>query len=251
VQAALAEETSRLFADVVFGSKGKPGDLLTANYTFVDAGLGTYYGFGATGGGFARVQRPAGWGVGILAQGSVMAIEAGALSTSPTKRGHLVRSRLLCSDVPPPPKFAGDVPEPTGAETTRQRYETLHATKPACSVCHQLMDPIGFAFEHLDAGGRYREDEDGLPIDARGTVTGTSAGDLRFDGPTALAQALARLPETSDCMAAFMASYAFGLDDHDVPCTVRTAAAELRAGTIGIADFYVRLARAPHFRTRD
>ena len=55
------------------------------------------------------------------------------------------------------------------------------------------------------------------------------------------------LPETSDCMAAFMASFAFGLDHHDVACTVRTAAAELRAGHIGLADFYVRLARAPHF----
>jgi hypothetical protein len=251
VQAALAEETTRLFAEVVFAGKGRPADLLTAPYTFVDPTLAGYYGFGAGGGGFTRVQRPDGWGVGILAQGSVMAVQAGGLSTSPTKRGHLVRSRLLCADVPPPPKFAGDVPEPTGAETTRQRYETLHARQPACSTCHRLMDPIGFAFEHLDAGGRYREDEGGLAIDVRGTIADTSAGDLSFDGPTALAAALAKLPETSDCMASFLASYAFGLDDHDVACTVRTAAAELRAGKIGVADFYVRLARAPHFRTRN
>jgi hypothetical protein len=249
VQAALAEETRRLFAEVVFASKGRPGDLVTAPFTFVDASLAAYYGL-PRGDGFVRVNRPAGWGLGILAQGSVMTVNAGATSTSPTRRGHMVRSRLLCQDVPPPPKFAGDVPDPTGAETTRQRYESLHATKEACRTCHEQMDPIGFAFEHLDAGGRYRADEGGLAIDTSGRLTDTSRGELSFDGPDQLAQALASLPELADCMAAFLGSYAFGLDHHDTACMVHDAAADLRAGKIGVAEFYVRLARTAHVRTR-
>ncbi|PYR96460.1 MAG: hypothetical protein DMG12_26215 [Acidobacteria bacterium] len=31
-----------------------------------------------------------------------------------------------------------------------------HRTNPACSSCHQLMDPIGLSFEHFDATGRWR-----------------------------------------------------------------------------------------------
>jgi hypothetical protein len=197
-----------------------------------------------------RASRPEGWGVGVLAQGSILSVAAGTLSTSPTKRGHLIRDRITCYDVPPPPPVVGNLPEPTDAETTRQRYEVLHAANATCKGCHRLMDPVGFALEHLDAAGRYRAKEGRFDIDDSGELTGTSAGDLTFRGPKELAMAVARLPEVSDCMGSFMASWALGLDHHDTTCIVRTAEDEMRAGKIGLADFYVRMTRAEHFRTR-
>jgi hypothetical protein len=196
------------------------------------------------------VPRPAGWGIGLLVQGSVLAIEAGNLSTSPTKRGHLVRSRLLCQDVPPPPPVVAPLPDPTEGNTTRQRVETLHLTDSSCKGCHLQMDPIGFGLEHFDASGRYRAKEGMFDIDDSGQVLGTTAGDIPFKGAEDLARNLARLPETSECMGAFLASSAFGMDHHDTPCMVRSAVDELRAGTIGLVDFYVRMARAEHFRSR-
>jgi hypothetical protein len=251
VQLSVAEETRRFMAAVLLDDKGKPADLLLAPYTFVDGTLSRYYGWGgAPGTAFVRAMRPAGWGVGLLGQGSILAIAAGNLSTSPTKRGHLVRSRLLCQDVPPPPPVVGELPAPTDALTTRQRYEMLHLAADGCRTCHAAMDPIGFGLEHLDASGRYRAKEGRFDIDDRGTLRATSAGDISFAGPTELAQAVARLPETADCVAAFVSSNAFGMDHHDTPCLVRSVAEELRAGRIGVVDFYVRLARTEHFRTR-
>jgi hypothetical protein len=251
VQLSVAEETRRFMASVLFDDKGKPADLLLAPYTWVDATLSRYYGWGnAPGTAFVRATRPAGWGVGLLGQGSILAIAAGNLSTSPTKRGHLVRSRLLCQDVPPPPAVVGELPAPTEAETTRQRYEQLHLSAESCRTCHAMMDPIGFGLEHLDASGRFRAMEGRFNIDDRGELRGTSAGDITFTGPTELAQAVARLPETSDCVAAFVASNAFGMDHHDTPCMVRAASDELRAGKLGVVDFYVRMSRSEHFRTR-
>jgi hypothetical protein len=47
-----------------------------------------------------------------------------------------------------------------------------------------------------------------------------------------------------------MASNAFGMDHHDTACMVRSAVDELRAGTIGLVDYYLRMARSEHFRTR-
>jgi hypothetical protein len=112
-----------------------------------------------------------------------------------------------------------------------------------------MMDPIGFAFEHLDASGRFRAKEGKFDIDDSGVVTNTSAGDLPFRGPTELAQALARLPETTDCLAAYVATSAFGVSQENASCLVRGAAAELRAGA-SVLDFFQRLARADHFRLR-
>ena len=251
VQASVGEETRRFVGAVVFEDRGKPADLMTAPYTLVDATLTRYYKFGAaTGTTFVRAMRPPGWGVGLLAQGSILAIAAGNVSTSPTKRGHLVRSRILCQEVPPPPPVVNELPPPTAAQTTRQRYEVLHVADPSCRACHRIMDPIGFGLEHLDASGRYRAKEGAFDIDDRGEVVNTSAGNLTFTGPTELAQALGRLPEYSDCMAAFISSHAFGMDHHDTPCMVRTAADELRRGTLSLLDFYIRMARSERFRTR-
>ena len=58
-----------------------------------------------------------------------------------------------------------------------------HRANAVCASCHEKMDPIGFAFEHFDAIGRYRTQDNGEPIDAAGKLdTGESfknALDLR------------------------------------------------------------------------
>ena len=124
------------------------------------------------------MNRPADWGVGFMSQGSMLSVLANGISTSPTRRGHMVRSTLMCTTVPPPPPVVDPIPEPTEAKTTRQRYEELHAGNAACSGCHKLMDPIGFAFEHLDRrralppeGGdvRHRRQRRRSPAPARAT----------------------------------------------------------------------------------
>jgi uncharacterized protein DUF1585/uncharacterized protein DUF1588 len=39
-----------------------------------------------------------------------------------------------------------------------------------CAKCHGLMDPIGFALEHFDGIGAYRDKDEGLTIDPSGSV---------------------------------------------------------------------------------
>jgi len=251
VQDAMAEEIRRFVSSVVFDDQGKPADLLTAPYTFVDATLARFYGYDPVpGGAFTRVPRRDGWGLGLLAQGSLLAIEAHSLDTSPTKRGNLVRTRILCGTVPPPPNMVDPLPEPTDAETTRQRYEQLHTKAAICKACHELIDQIGFGFEKLDAVGRHRDREGRFDIDDSGRIADTSAGTVEFRGPAELSRAVARLPEVAECMASFLATNAFGLDHRRTPCLVRTATADLRAGKLSIADFYIRLVRSDHFRFR-
>jgi hypothetical protein len=248
IQASLAEETRQFLSSVILTDKGSVADLLTAPYTLVDARLAKYYGFGDTAAtGFAKVTRPPEWGIGLLSQGSLLAVLANGLYTSPTRRGHMVRT-LMCDTVPPPPPTVNPVAEVNEFKTTRQRYEDLHSSNPECHSCHVLMDPIGFTFEHLDSAGRYRLKEGNFDIDDSGVVT-RKDGDLMVKGPTELANALSKLPEVNQCMAAYMAAYALGVSHDSAQCLVSSATTELLKG-MSIVDFYVRMARADHFRFR-
>jgi hypothetical protein len=250
VQASMAEETRKFFSSVVLEDKGTVANLYTAPYTFVDSKLAGYYGFGtASGSDFVRAMRPANWGVGLLAQGALLATQANSLTTSPTRRGYLVRTKLLCGTVPPPPAVVGEIPAPSAAKTTRQRYEELHTANPSCKACHSMMDNIGFSLEHLDSAGRFRETENNNPINDDGIVTGTTAGDLTVDGAAGLATALSTLPDATDCMSSYMAAYALGVNHENAACLVSTAKTELQGGS-SLIDFYIRIARAEHFRTR-
>jgi len=48
-----------------------------------------------------------------------------------------------------------------------------HRADPACSACHALIDPLGFALENFDGIGAWRTfDESGTPIDAVGSLPG-------------------------------------------------------------------------------
>ena len=68
----------------------------------------------------------------------------------------------------------------------RQRFEA-HRAEPTCAACHVRMDPIGFAMENFDAIGRWRDDDNGFPIDASGSLP---EGE-RFNGPAELRKVLA------------------------------------------------------------
>ncbi|HEY0707504.1 MAG TPA: DUF1592 domain-containing protein, partial [Polyangia bacterium] len=96
IQTALGQETQRFISNVVLDEKGTAATLLTAPYTFVDSRLAKFYGYGTASTDFAKVTRPEGWGVGLFAQGGLLAVEAHSETTSPTKRGYLIRTRFMC-----------------------------------------------------------------------------------------------------------------------------------------------------------
>ena len=246
VRKAMLEETSRLFLDVL-RSRGGLTQLLTANYTFVDQTLRGFYGLpGGGGAGFERVELPANSRApGLLGQGSVLARHALAETSSPVQRGKLVFERLLCEHLPPPPPAAPtDLPPIMGAQTTRDRYEQ-HAANPSCAVCHDKIDPVGFAFEHYDNLGRRREQENGLPIDATGQI-GTASGTTPLDGLPSLATALAGDQRAQACLTRTMAYFAYGVDG----CSADAISAELASGDQSLEAIVLALVHAPHFATR-
>jgi hypothetical protein len=245
----MVQETRKFIEEVVMTGRGGIRELLTAPYTTPSASLATFYGFPAPAADYAKIERPAGRGLGVLAQGSLIAAHSHEAASSPTLRGLLVFERLLCGERPQiPPSVPTLVPPSPGVKTTRQRYEEQHMSAgTGCRGCHQLFDPLGFGFEHYDEAGRYRDQEGGLPVDASGTLTGADAQDQSFTSLDELATQLASHPQVGKCSSGYVNAYAYA---NGVACLGETRRAELVAGTIGFLDYYASLAGEPSFTRR-
>ena len=48
--------------------------------------------------------------------------------------------------------------------STRERMEE-HRKNPACTSCHQVIDPLGLALENFDVTGAWRIKDNEVPVD--------------------------------------------------------------------------------------
>src|SRR4029453_10672532 len=99
---AFKEENERLI-DGMMREDRPIGDLLTANYSFINERLARHYGIpNIVGNRFRKVTMPANR-VGLLGHGSILTVTSQANRTSPVLRGKWVLNNILGSPVPPPP----------------------------------------------------------------------------------------------------------------------------------------------------
>jgi hypothetical protein len=167
------------------------GDLLTANYTFLNERLARHYGIASVlGPQFRRVTLEDSRRWGLLGKGAVLLRTSYGDRTSPVLRGAWVLGKLMGTPpTPPPPDVDTNLSTPKGElpKTLRARLES-HRSKPGCNQCHGVIDPIGLAMENFDAIGRWRDQdlEAKAPIDARTVLPSGRA----IDGPVELREAL-------------------------------------------------------------
>ncbi len=165
---AIYEESILFFQDL-FQNDRSVSEILDADYTFLNQRLAEHYGIpDVLGDHWRKVDGVRKYGRGgILAMASVQSKQAGASRTSPVLRGNWVAETLLGEKLPRPPKNVPQLPEEetgNGGLTMREIVEK-HVSAAECAVCHQRIDPFGFAFEKYDPIGRLREtDRGGLPV---------------------------------------------------------------------------------------
>ena len=169
----LVRET-QLFVESQLREDQSVVDLLTADYTFVNERLARHYGIANVyGSRFRRVQWNDDRRRGLLGQGSILTVTSHATRTSPVVRGKWVLENILGTPPPPPPPDVPALPdrESSGVvQSMRERMEE-HRANPVCANCHSRMDPLGFALEHFDAVGKWRENgPSGTVIDPSGTL---------------------------------------------------------------------------------
>jgi hypothetical protein len=225
LRADMLREVETFFANLVREDRSVL-DLLDGDYTFVNERLAKLYGIeGVTGNDFRRVSLAGTPRGGVLTMAGVLTVTAMPARTSPVKRGKFVLEQLLASPPPPPPPNVPSLSErrrDMQSASLRTRLEA-HRADPTCVACHARMDPIGFALENFDAIGRWRTDDQGFAIDAKGSLP---EGET-FDGPVALRKLLMqRKDDFVKALVEKMMTYALGrgLENYD-RCTVKEIAA--------------------------
>jgi hypothetical protein len=259
---AMLEETAQLFLDT-FNNGGTVADLFSADHTFLNQELSTYYGIGNVGSQeFQRVELAGTDRIpGMLGHGAFLSEHALVDNSSPVQRAFVVRERLLCNNLPEPPNDLDTNLKPGDpAATSRERY-TAHSNNAVCFACHQLMDPIGFTFENYDGFGLFRDTEAGQVVDASGGVPVMEGDDfggvtLPLNGAAELSAYLAENESVRACLANNLSYVAYGIanaakwPNATKVCTDHSMRQFARDSGNTLSSVLTGILRAPHFTRR-
>jgi hypothetical protein len=254
LRSAFRQETE-LFVECVLREDRSALDLLSADFAFLNERLASHYGIlHVYGDRFRKVslrslptlQRQRG---GLLRQGSVLTVTSYATRTSPVIRGKWILENLIGTPPPPPPAEVPALKEnPVGANLPIRERLAQHRADAACASCHRLIDPVGFALEQFDAVGRWRELDEGQPVDAAGALPDGS----QFDGVAGLEKALLDRPEWFvRTLTEKLFTFALGRapEDFDAPA-IRKIVHEARANHYRFSDIIVGLTTSTPFQQR-
>lgn len=216
-QTALAGELPAFMTHLLWEGDHKLTSMLTSPVAFVNKDTAVFYGLNnVTSDAAMQVELPADQErAGVLTQASFLAVQAHPDQTSPVLRGKFVRTKLMCTPPPPPPADADITPpDVASAKTARERLSGHLTAGSSCASCHALMDPIGFAFEHYDAVGQFRLQENGVDIDVSGEITGgTESLAGAFSGVHELGTKLAASAQVQTCVATQWFRFAAGRNE--------------------------------------
>jgi hypothetical protein len=190
IRAAIRYEPILFFQEVI-ASNLSLLTLLDSNFTFLNSALTRHYGLNIP----KLRQQPTKQDLpegshrgGLLSMAAVAAVSSYPTRTSPVLRGKWVLEAILGTPPPPPPPNVPELKEVHQGEPPKTLRERLvqHRENPACAGCHSRIDPLGFGLENYDVLGRWRTEDAGKPIDAKGVLPDGTA----FDGPDELKKVL-------------------------------------------------------------
>ncbi|MEZ6115991.1 MAG: DUF1592 domain-containing protein [Pirellulaceae bacterium] len=196
-------------------------NLLQSDFAVINQRLARFYGIpGVQGDHFRTVAVPDGiTRGGVLTMSAMHLVTSNGTRTSPVKRGVWILERILDDPTPPPPPNVGDIaPGVPGIDkaTVRQRLQ-MHRANSQCAVCHDKIDPLGFALENFDPIGAWRTQEgNGLvggpfPKDPLVDANAILPNGTKINGVADLLTALRTDPTPfSRCLTEKMIIYALG-----------------------------------------
>jgi len=199
VTTSLLQELEVFSEQTFFDGPGTLSTLLTSQQSVGDATVAGFYGLSAPAATTAALATGPNR-AGFLTMPVLMSVLSQADHVVPTARGRFVLDKLLCSPIPAPPKFPADAPAANPALSPRERLAVMQDF-PACAACHNIADPVGFAFDNFDPVGRYVTEVKGRPVDPSGSITRTQLTDGPFANAVELAQKLAASPEVRACLS--------------------------------------------------
>ena len=208
LRAAMRTETE-LFVAAIVREDRSILDLLDAPFTYVNGPLARHYRIpGITGEAFQRVDLRDPRRGGLLGQASILTLTSYPTRTSPVLRGKWLLEEILGTPPPPPPPGVGtlEAQAPEMLKLSLRERLAAHRENPACAVCHDRMDNLGYGLENYDPIGAWRAEDGMTTIDSAGLLPDGRA----FAGPAQLKRILRNDPGFPRCFAEKLLTYALG-----------------------------------------
>lgn len=246
-----AEEVSRQFFQHIHEEGLGLREVLTSTEGYVGPELAALYGVDAPAFGDGLVD----FGperVGFFSQVPYLMLFANDAKSDAIHRGLFINYQVLCAQLPEP-NF--DLPEPTPAEpgqTDREHIESMTGFGTCGQACHgAYINPLGYAFENFDGMGRYRDQDQGKPVDANSAYP-FSNGMLSFNGAKELMDILVSSTEAHSCFAKNIASYGLQRDIvSDDQALLDELATVSMSAQGSMKNVVLELVKAPAFRMRE
>ena len=162
LEKSMVAETTAYFREVLERNLSV-GEFVRSDWTMLNERLATHYGIaGVAGEPMRRVAlRPEDHRGGLLTQAAVLSLTSDGTRHRPVHRGKWILESIFGTPPPPPPPNVGDI-KPTAPNqpkaSLRAKIEQ-HRADASCASCHRKIDPLGLAFDHYDAVGRWRSEE--------------------------------------------------------------------------------------------
>lgn len=242
-------DVSGLFFDDIFTTGKGVREILTSTTGFVGPKMAPLYGMSAPS---SYVQADLGpQRVGYFSQIPFLALYGINADPDSLLRGVELNRDVLCAQLGAAASKIPPIPPLMPGQTNRQRIDAL--TSNCGFQCHtQMINPLGFAFEHFDGMGQYRDTEEGgLPIDSSGSY-GFLGGTKSFSNNAELMQDMANDQQAHLCYAKKLSGYALQRDiaASDLPM-LQTLAQTSMGGSGSVKNIILQLVRNDAFRTRE
>ena len=196
-------------------------DVLLSTTGFYGPGMAALYGVTAPASGSYAQSDLGAKRVGFFSQLAYLTLNGHNAEPSSILRGVTLNLDVLCATLGPPAAVIPPIPPLEAGQTNRQRIDKLTGT--CGQSCHNdMINPLGFAFEHFDGMGQWRDTENGgLTIDSSGSYTFADGTTKTWTDAAGLMQVLASTPQTHTCFAKKLAAY--GLQRYVTPSDMPTA----------------------------
>lgn len=257
IQQALVGETKAFFSEILNNDLSVL-NFIDSDWAMLNGRMAGFYGIpGVQGDRFRKVAlKPEYHRGGVLTQASILTLTSDGTRHRPVYRGVWMLNAFLNSPPPPPPPNVPSIDNATGNMahlTVRGRMEA-HRSNEVCASCHRKIDPMGLAFEHYDAVGRWRETEkapngkDELALDASGILPDGRT----FDGADGLQKRLLQNPDSflhALCEKMLIYSLGRGLQYSD-RATVKRLQADLKQKDYTLKGLITGIACSKPFQTK-
>lgn len=242
------EAAAYAFFDRIYSQNLGVRDILTTTHGFVGTGLAPLYGATAPSGGMLAEQDLGPTRAGYFSQIPFLALYAINNNPDSIHRGLSINLDMLCADPGLPEIQLPTIPPQGAGETNR---ELISSITDGCGDCHEsIINPIGFAYEEFDGMGRFRDMDNGEPVDTTGSYP-FQEGVQSYANAAELSTLMANGKQAHQCYSKKIAGFAMQRDIivADMPLLETMGATSIATGST-IKQVMLELVRNDAYRVR-